>query len=459
MSSKTGRDENSMLRCSTLIIQLCTIYEFTMYDLSRVYRGSVAGRLCGSERVGGVGIGVQLLVNGVFADELGYDMLHLPHGGEDFVLVGDGYQLVDFGTDGVKIVLAHARNHYLLVVGGQGGLFLVEQLLVEFLARAQPREGDLYVLARGESREAYHVLRQIGDFDGVPHVENKDFTAVSERCRLHDEGAGFGDGHEVADDVGVRHRDGSARGNLLLEIGNDGAVAAEHVAEARGDELGGAGVAGVQFVEQRLHVDFGDTLAGTHDVGGVDRLVGGYHHEALRAVFHRHVSHVLGAHDVGLNRLVGVALHEGHVLVGGGVEDYVGAEIAEDLLHALAVADITDEGYETNVGEVVAEVEGDVVQGRLRLLEEDDGFGLVLGDLAHQLAADTACGTAHEGDFAADDLADVVGVDFDGRALQQVLHADSLNASDVLCQILSSSSSSSSSRLYEYIQEYKSIRV
>ncbi len=50
------------------------------------------------------------------------------------------------------------------------------------------------------------------------------------------------------------------------------------------------------------------------------------------------------------------------MLVGGGVEDHVGAEIAEDLLHALAVADITDEGYETYLGEVVAEVKGDVVQ-------------------------------------------------------------------------------------------------
>ena len=68
-------------------------------------------------------------------------------------------------------------------------------------------------------------------------------------------------------------------GDLLLEDRDHAAGRAQHVAEADGDEArlrcGRASA---------WHVDLGDPLGGPHDGGGVDRLVGGDHHELVDAV-------------------------------------------------------------------------------------------------------------------------------------------------------------------------------
>ena len=116
----------------------------------------------------------------------------------------------------------------------------------------------------------------------------------------------------------------SPRGNLLAEIGDDRAVAAQDIPETGGDELGARRIAGAQLPKERLDVDLRDTLAGSHNIGGVDRLVGGDHDEALHIVFDRRIRHILGAQDIGLDGLVGETLHERHMLVGGGMIDDVG---------------------------------------------------------------------------------------------------------------------------------------
>ncbi len=56
---------------------------------------------------------------------------------------------------------------------------------------------------------------------------------------MENERNGFGDGHEVASDVFVGDGDWPAVFDLLEEERDDGAVAAEDVAEADGDEVGG----------------------------------------------------------------------------------------------------------------------------------------------------------------------------------------------------------------------------
>ena len=66
----------------------------------------------------------------------------------------------------------------------------------------------------------------------------------------------------------MRDGDGSAFGYLFLEDGYDAAVAAEHIAEASGDEL-----CGLLLLAKRLTVDFADAFGASHHVGGVDGLV------------------------------------------------------------------------------------------------------------------------------------------------------------------------------------------
>ena len=70
------------------------------------------------------------------------------------------------------------------------------------------------------------------------HVEDEDLAALGEAARLDDETRGFGDGHEVALDIGMGNRHRAACGDLALEHGDDAAVGTEHVAEANRREHG-----------------------------------------------------------------------------------------------------------------------------------------------------------------------------------------------------------------------------
>ena len=97
----------------------------------------------------------------------------------------------------------------------------------------------------------------------------------------------------------------------------------------------------------------------------------------------------------------GVVLHHGHVLVGGGMEDVVGTELGEDLLHVVLVGNAADDGVALDGGELACHHEADVVHGCLCLVDEDEGGGVVDGNLAHHLGTDGAGSTGDEDDVVA----------------------------------------------------------
>ena len=197
-----------------------------------------------------------------------------------------------------------------------------------------------------------HAPGQMSDFDGFSHVEDVDFSAAAHGAGLQDEAAGFGDGHEVADDVGVGDGDGAAVGDLFAEARDDAAVAAQDVAEAGGGVacVAVAAAAGVQFGVEGLDVHFGGALGGAHDVGGVDGFVGADHDELPDVVFEGEFGDVDGAADVGDDAFAGVFFDEGDVFVGGGVEDDVWVVLGDDVFAALAVADVGHDGQDGDVG-------------------------------------------------------------------------------------------------------------
>ena len=104
------------------------------------------------------------------------------------------------------------------------------------------------------------------------------------------------------------------------------------------------------------------------------------------------VGNILGSEYVDQNGLVGVLLHERHMLVGGGVVDYLRVVFIKNLLHARLVLDVGDDKHHAVdkclVGLIIAKFELEVVHGRLGLVDHDDALGLVLSQLAAYLAAD-----------------------------------------------------------------------
>ncbi len=155
-----------------------------------------------------------------------------------------------------------------LAVVGLAQTFLVHQdLLVELLAGAQSGELDLDIPVRDEAGQLDEVLGEVKDLDRVAHVEHEDIAAVAHGCRLDDKAHSLRDRHEIAHNVRVRHRDGTARQNLILEQRNDRTVRTEDIAEAHRHKFR------LGFLAERLHDHLAQTLRRTHDVRRVDSLV------------------------------------------------------------------------------------------------------------------------------------------------------------------------------------------
>lgn len=109
--------------------------------------------------------------------------------------------------------------------------------------------------------------------------------------------------------------DGTAVFDLFFETGYDGTVAAQHVAEAGGDEAGMPfHLAFADGPTEALDVDFSQPLGGSHDIGGIDGFVGRDHDHLLGSVFYRHVGNLARTDDVDENGFAGVFLHRGTCL-------------------------------------------------------------------------------------------------------------------------------------------------
>ena len=305
------------------------------------------------------------------------------------------------------------------MLGGLGLLGIVEDFLEEFLALAEPRE--LY-LDIGRMAEGYHTLGEIHYLDGLAHIEDEYLSTVADGACLEDELAGFGDEHEVAYDIGVGDGDGAASLDLLTEERDNGAVGAQYIAEAGGDELGdgwraidlgerSVGAALCDGFVEGLAVNLADALGAAHDVGGVDGLVGGNHDELLGAILDGEVSDDMGAEDIVLHCHGGVVLHHGDVLIGCGMEDIVGPVVSEELLHAGGVGDRGNDEYGVDGGELASHHQPDIVHGCLGLVDEDHLAGVEEGDLMDHLAAYAAGSTSDEDDLIAELAGNGVHVD------------------------------------------------
>ena len=279
--------------------------------------------------------------------------------------------------------------------------FGCQQFLDEFLPRARAGEFDGDVVVGFEAGQADKVAGEVDYFYWGAHVEDEDFAALGEGAGLEDELRGFGDGHEVALHVGMGDGDRAAGGDLFFEEGDDAATAAEDVAEADGGESGGA------YAVEVLDDHFGDAFGGAHDAGGVYGFVGGDHDEDFRPVAVGRFGDGLGAEDVVVDGFFGLPLHEGDVLVGGGVEDDLWPGLGEDGVDALPVADVGDFRHEAELGVLGLEFAVDFIDAIFAFAEKVERFWCHRRYLPAEFGADGASRSGDEDAFAGEVAGDL----------------------------------------------------
>ena len=272
-----------------------------------------------------------------------------------------------------------------------------QELLVELLAGAEAGFNDFNALYAGETD---HVLCEVIDLYGLAHIEDEELAILRHGTALEHELGSLRNGHEVADDPLVGDGDGTAVCDLALEERNHGTGRAQDIAEAGGAVLHAAAAAG------GLDDHLAHPLGGAHDIGGIHRLVGGHHHEALGLIDLTELHQIFRAEDIVINGLHAVMLHEGHMLMGCRVDDDLGAILIEYPLQRLFMGDGADFNLQIQC----------IAVGNLQLLlhivgtvlvdvQDDDLLRAHLRKLPAELRADGATAAGDE-----DHLALVIGI-------------------------------------------------
>ena len=182
--------------------------------------------------------------------------------------------------------------------------------------------------------------------------------------------------------------------NLLLKQRNHTAVAAQNVAEPHRHALHG-GVLG-----KGLDQHFADALGAAHNIGGVDRLIGGELDKALHPMVGGAGQQVFGAKHIVLDGLGRADLHQGHMLVGGGVEHHRRVIGFKHLIQALDVPDGPDQRHNGRIGAVlVAQLHLQLIGTVLINVKDEKLPGPVAHDLAAELAADGPAAAGDENNF------------------------------------------------------------
>ena len=289
-----------------------------------------------------------------------------------FVVVGGFHQTAELAKEGIGIEGNRGTDMDLIVVGFTKSLLFHQLFFIELFAGAQAGIDNLDIDIRFIASELDQIAGEGIDLHRGAHIEDEDFAAVGIGAGQHDEGDGFLHRHEIADDIGMGNRDRAAFFDLLFEDGNHRTVGAQDVAEAHSHEFGSdipesilrdrivrsdVGIkrrnlgcsAGFDLFVKRLDDHFAQTLAGTHDVDRIDRLVRADQDEALTAVQHGGIGRAVGAEGIILNGLAGAVFHEGHMLVGRSMVDDLRAVGMENLCQAAAVTDRTNKRDQVKV--------------------------------------------------------------------------------------------------------------
>ena len=346
------------------------------------------------------------------ADELRHQGME---GGKHLIGIGvvleDGKVIADehlFG-DSVAVDL---RLEDKLVWCGDGGVVVGEQLLVELLTG--PEAGDDH-LASPVPVVLDELLGKVVDLHRTAHIEDHHLATLGHGRGLEHKAYGLGDGHEVADDLLVRHRNRHTRLDLLHEEGKHASPAAEHVAEAHRDHLG-------LRARHRAREELHHPLGRPHHVGRVDRLVGGDDDHLLCVVFLGTPQECVGAKDVGRDRLLRVELLQRHMLVGRCMEDQLRLVGRQDAVELRLVLHITDHRHDDVAPLLLPVVEGqrEIVELRLIDVQEDELARPVGEQLAADLAPDGAARPGDEDPLVVGHLRNRFSVNLDKRPAQEV---------------------------------------
>ena len=122
---------------------------------------------------------------------------------------------------------------------------------------------------------------------------------------------------------------------------------------------------------QALHIHLCQTFGSSHDVGRVDGFIGRDHDELIYVVLDCHISYVTRTINIRMDGFAGVLFHQGHMLVGGGMEHDMGTETLVDAFDTVDHADVSHDRGKLDIRELFFQLQPDVVHRSFGTVEQD----------------------------------------------------------------------------------------
>ena len=157
------------------------------------------------------------LVEFLGGGERGNNVVQGRYGGLVVVLLGGALEFPQVDDKLVCVNFDLLANKEELVARALEPFFVHQEFFFDFFAGAESGKLDLNVFVRDFAVHADQVFGECQNFYGLPHIEHKDFAAPGVGACMHHKAHRFGHGHEIADNVGVCNRDGTALFDLPLE--------------------------------------------------------------------------------------------------------------------------------------------------------------------------------------------------------------------------------------------------
>src|SRR5690554_5683699 len=191
-----------------------------------------------------------------------------------------------------------------------------QQFFIQFLTRAQAGVDNLYIAVRiilgflFKAHQVNHLAGKVGNSYRLPHIQHKHLTTLPHTARLKHQLTGFGDGHEVANNILVSHRYRPAIANLVTEQWYNRARRPQHIAKAH-HRKHRTGLSLGQALKHQLRY----ALGRPHHIGGAHRLIGRNQNKALNTRSNRRLSRMEGTKHIVLHPLNHIVLNQRYMLV------------------------------------------------------------------------------------------------------------------------------------------------
>ena len=121
---------------------------------------------------------------------------------------------------------------------------------------------------------------------------------------------------------------------------------------------------------QALHIHLRQTFGRSHDIGRVDGFIGRDHDELVYVVLDCHIGYVTRTVDIRMDGFAGVLFHQGHMLVGGGMEDQLGMETLIDAFDTMDHANVSHDRGKLDIGEFFFQLQPDVMHRGFGTVEQ-----------------------------------------------------------------------------------------